>query len=199
MLLEFRPYIKPTLLIIVGILFLTGSLLFISKSGVFETDGVEIIEADAASTSATLSPNSTLIVEVSGAVKNPGVYTLKTGSRVQDALLSAGNILSTADTIYVEKNINRAAKVVDGQKIYIPSLGETVQKNTTVSSVKGISDSLININSASQTELESLPGIGPVTAGKIIGGRLYGSIDELTAKKVITGSVFEKIKDLISL
>lgn len=199
MLLEFRPYIKPTLLIIVGILFLTGSLLFISKSGVFETDGVEIIEADAASTSATLSPNSTLIVEVSGAVKNPGVYTLKTGSRVQDALLSAGNILSTADNIYVEKNINRAAKVVDGQKIYIPSLGETVQKNTTVSSVKGISDSLININSASQTELESLPGIGPVTAGKIIGGRLYGSIDELTAKKVITGSVFEKIKDLISL
>ncbi|MBI2420982.1 MAG: helix-hairpin-helix domain-containing protein, partial [Candidatus Levybacteria bacterium] len=97
---------------------------------------------------------------------------------------------------FIEKNINLASKVTDGMKIYIPRVGESLSSgvNTTISS----GSSLVGINSAGQAELEALPGIGPVTAGKIIAGRPYSSIDDLVAKKAVSQSVFEKIKDQIS-
>jgi competence protein ComEA len=95
--------------------------------------------------------------------------------------------------------------VSDGTKIYIPKVGETLPSSTDNSvlpggAVAGVATTgLISINSASSTELESLPGIGPVSAGKIIDNRPYGSMDELISKKAIGKSVFQKIKTLISL
>jgi len=141
-------------------------------------------------------------VDVEGAVISPGVYELSSGARVQDALIAAGGLASDAD----RNSINLAAKMADGQKIYIPKKGEEVQLNAnspSVSSSNVISTAnvsgLISINSASQSDLETLPGIGPVTAGKIINARPYNTLEELVSKKAVGQKTFEKIKDLISL
>ena len=65
--------------------------------------------------------------------------------------------------------------------------------------VIGLTTGLININSASQTELEALPGVGPVTAGKIIDGRPYQTLEELKSKKAVGNALFEKIKDKLTI
>lgn len=129
-------------------------------------------------------------VEASGAVEKPGVYDMPYDSRVKDVLIIAGGLVSKADRNYISKNINLAQRVVDGGKIYFPYVGESGQ--TTVGG-------LININLATATELDSLPSVGPVTAGKIITGRPYQDISELVSKKVVSSSVFQKIKDKIAV
>lgn len=139
------------------------------------------------------SPSSREIkVDVSGAVVKPGVYSLSDNSRIQDALIAASGLSFDADRNWVSKNINLAQKITDGFKIYVPKVGE--------SSVLGsIKSSLININSASESELDSLPGIGIVTAQKIIENRPYSDINELISKKVVSAKVFDKIKGSISI
>ena len=136
--------------------------------------------------SATISAE--LVVDIGGEVVRPGVYKLPVGSRIEDALRVAEGLTVGADTNYIEKYLNRAAKVSDGQKLYIPS-----------KSASSVQDNRININSASQGELEGLPGIGPVTAGKIMAGRPYQNISELVGRKIVGTKVFEQIKDQISV
>lgn len=141
-----------------------------------------------------------LAVDIEGQVRNPGVYKLKQNSIVQDVLIASGGLNAIADRDWVAKNLNLALKVADGQKIYIPKIGETsVGSVTSNNEVLGtsISNSLININSASETELDLLPGIGPVTAGKIINNRPYSNINGLLDKKVVSQKVFDNIKDKI--
>ena len=140
-----------------------------------------------------------IMVDVDGQVLKPGLYSLKSNARVQDALIAAGGLSSNAD----RNAINLAAKISDGQKIYIPEIGEkpsavTVANSTSVTSLNRATG-LLSVNTASQSELEDLPSIGPVTAQKIISGRPYGTIEELLSKKVVGEKTFEKIKDLISL
>lgn len=136
-------------------------------------------------------------VDVSGAVNKPGVYQLKDGSRIEDAIKTAGGFSKNSNQEYISKYLNMAQKLSDGSKIYVSYEGETVSGSAT-GSVAGVSvQTKVNINTASQTELEALPGIGPVTASKIISDRLYGSVDELLTKKVVSKAVFEKIKDAI--
>lgn len=143
---------------------------------------------------------SEVYVDVSGEVQNPGVYKLDSSFRTQDALIKAGGFTADADREYVSKGMNLAAPITDGMKIYIPKKGETVPATSNQGNVgNGGYQGLISINSASSTELESLPGIGPVTADKIISARPYGSVDELLSKKVLGKSTFEKIKDLVGL
>lgn len=149
-----------------------------------------------------------ITVEAAGAVLKPDVYKLKNGSRIDDLLISAGGISSDADRDWVTKNINRASKLIDGQKIYIYSQSEvTSAKNT--SSIKldqgvlGVSNqnisNLININTASQSELEKLVGIGPVYAQKMIEHRPYSDVQELVTKKIIPQKTFQKIQNEISV
>lgn len=141
-----------------------------------------------------------LAVDIEGQVRNPGVYKLKQNSIVQDALIASGGLSATADREWVAKNLNLALKITDGQKIYIPKIGETgIVSATSNNEVLGtsISSSLININLASETELDLLPGVGPVTAGKIINNRPYSNINELLDKKVVSQKVFDNIKDKI--
>lgn len=135
-------------------------------------------------------------VDVEGEVQNPGVYELSSDARVQDALIAAGGLTPEAN----RNAINLAAKIADGQKIYVPAEGE-VMTGTTRSTNSGQASitGVISINSASQAELEELPGIGPVTAQKIIDNRPYGSIEEILSRKVVGKATFEKIKDLIGL
>src|SRR3989344_1012991 len=145
------------------------------------------------------------IVEVSGEVNSPGVYELPAGARVEDALMVAGGLSSDANTDWVEKYLNRAANVVDGQKIYVPSQSDSSTDNNYG---MGQSESqppsqeisgLVNINTASRAELEELRGIGPVYAQKIIDNRPYSSVEELLVKKVITQKIYDDNKHLLTI
>lgn len=166
------------------------------ESIIFESQGeVKSAEAKVELTS--------LFVDVSGEVENPGLYEFKSEARVQDALDKAGGLSEGADFEYVSKNLNLASKLGDGMKIYIPKAGETdanlVTTSSGLSQDSNTANSIISINNASVTQLESLPGVGPVTANKIIASRPYSSLDELVSKKAIGQSLFAKIKDAISL
>lgn len=133
--------------------------------------------------------SASIWVDVGGAVTNPGVYQLAVGARIKDVLVAAGGVTESANREYLERVINLAAPVKDGEKIYIPVEGE----------VKSTSFSLVNINKASLSELDVLPGIGAARAGEIVKNRPYKTIEELVTKKVITKSAYEKIKDKISV
>lgn len=138
-------------------------------------------------------------VDVSGAVNKPGVYQLMMGSRIEEAIVAAGGFAQTASGEYISKYLNMAQKLSDGTKIYVPFEGDLTSPSSYAGQgVAGAKvQSKVNINTASQSELESLPGIGPVTASKIISERSYQKIEDLIEKKIVGKSVFEKIKDSI--
>lgn len=143
-------------------------------------------------------PVASLTVDVEGAVQNPGVYHVQSTGRMQDALIAAGGLSSNADREYVSKKINLAAKLVDGGKVYIPSIGENQSGSSSeTTTVLGDTTSQIDINSASADTLDSLPGVGLATAQKIIAGRPYSNVEELLAKKVVSQKVFNEIKDKV--
>ena len=131
-------------------------------------------------------------VDISGAVQNPGVYSMPDGSRWIDALEAAGGATAEADL----DSVNLARRVNDEDKIVVPLLGQGL--------VAAASQSpLVDINTASQIELESLPGIGEVRASTIIRSREtegpYTSIDDLQDRDLIPDSVFDDISDLITV
>ena len=136
-----------------------------------------------------------IVVDIEGAVMSPGVYKVSADSRIVDVLAEAGGISEDANRDWVEKNINLAKKASDGLKIYIPRIGEEVLSISQNSAQAG---AVININTASASDLESLPAVGPVTAQKIIDGRPYSQIGELIDRKIVGAATFEKIKDKIS-
>lgn len=143
------------------------------------------------------STKSKLIIDVEGAVMAPGVYTLSSTSRTVDALAAAGGLSYEADRDWVEKNINLASRVSDGLKIYIPRVGEDILSGESIDQA-GTGGPVMNINNASLQDLEGLPGIGEVTAQKIIDSRPYLSIDDLLTKKIVGSATYEKIKNQIS-
>lgn len=136
-------------------------------------------------------------IDVSGAVKNPGVYKLTDGARVEEAIAAAGGFSEIANEGYISKTLNMAQKISDGSKIYVPVAGDPapVGAGQGGSAAGSNTEAKVNINTASQAELEALPGIGPVTASKIISDRPYQSIEDLLNKKVVSKGIFEKIKD----
>lgn len=142
-----------------------------------------------------------ILVDIEGAVVRPGLYKLPQDSRIQDGLVAAGGLAASADREYIAKNLNLATKLTDGAKIYISSVGEAVVGGAVLnsSSQVGTVGNLVNINTSSQSQLEALPGIGPVTALKIIGSRPYGGVDELLKKKIVGSKVFDQIKDKVSV
>jgi len=140
-----------------------------------------------------------VVVDVSGAVKKPGIYTLSSNQRIYNALEMAGGLSKDADLGFIYKQINLADKVTEGQKIYFPPIQtDTDSLRASNSQITGQS-SLISINNASAEELDSLPGIGEKLATKIIDGRPYQNVEELTSRVKIGDSVFSKIESLIKL
>jgi len=135
----------------------------------------------------TPTPTPMVKVHVLGAVAHPGVVTLPEGSRVEDAIAAAGGLSANADPAL----LNLAAVVADGSQIVIGTLGNPAgEVNGASGGTSGSSGTSndgtgvkVNINTASETELETLPGIGPVTAGKIIAWRTdngrFSTVDEL--------------------
>lgn len=137
-------------------------------------------------------------LDVSGAVVSPGVYQLTNNARVKDALVAAGGLTDKADRDFVSTTINLAAKVKDGDKIYIPFEGEdgSGQRQQVLGTTN---QGKVNLNKATAAELESLTGIGAVRAGMIIDNRPYASVDDLVTKKVLSQSIFDKIRDRVAV
>lgn len=144
------------------------------------------------------SADSSLVVDVSGAVEKPGVYKLPTGARIGDVLVVAGGLSVIADREWVAATLNLAAKVEDGAKIYIPRKSDTEKKIADPESYIQKSQK-ININTASLAELDNLEGIGETRAKAIIENRPYSKTEELVVKAKIPQSVYEKIRDQISV
>lgn len=144
--------------------------------------------------------NSEVVIDISGEVVKAGVYKLKNGSRIEDALIMAGGLSVKADRDWVDQNLNRAEKIFDGQKIFIPKVGE----KTEVKTVLGTSVSkVIRLNSATVEELDKLDGIGPAIAQRIIDYRTenggFKSVEEIKLVPGIGDKMFEKIKNEIQL
>lgn len=133
-------------------------------------------------------------VDVSGAVQKPGVYKLKDGDRIEEAVAAAGGFAENANQSFISKYLNLAQKLSDGSKVYVPFEGE---QGSAAGSAPN--QSKININTASQAELEALPSVGPTTAAKIISLRPYQTMEDLLNKKAVSKSVYEKIKDQLVL
>ena len=141
-----------------------------------------------------------IVVDVAGAVEKPGVYTLPSGSRIGEALVVAGGLSAQADREWVAKTINLAKEIKDQEKIYIPAIqqvsGSDGQKvRESVDRING----KVNINKASVGELDGLVGIGEVRAQNIVANRPYGSTAEIVSKAKIPESVYEEIKDSLTL
>ena len=191
----FSFYKFPFILGIIGICLFLAAIILLLKN---QKDTASVLFETEASSSA----NTRIKVDLQGAVVSPGIFSLEEGSRIADVIALAGGLSSSADRDWVAKNLNQAAKLVDGGKIYIPSTKE-VSSGKSLNNLSNSGDlsskKTFSLNSASQVELEALPGIGPVTAGKIIAGRPYQSVEELKSRKVVTASVYEKIKDLLTV
>lgn len=142
--------------------------------------------------------NTDIYVHICGAVINPGVYQVPAGTRVYQALELAGG---SSDDAYLS-GINLADKLADGQKVYIPAEGENAEGILSTDS-GGVQSVMININTASEAELMTLPGIGQSRAKDIINYRvkngLFESIDDIMKVSGIKEAAFEKIKDLIKV
>lgn len=186
-------------LFLLGLIMLgSGVLIYQNSQNTSKIEVIENVDED--------DESGEIFVEIAGAVEKPGVYRLSQTSRVEDLLITSGGLSASADRNWVDRYINRAAKLTDGQKFYIPKVDE----QSTGKSAENLSDGTsgflngeysriisVNINTASQIELETLPGIGPVFAQSIIDHRPYSTADELLRKDVLKQYVYEKIKDRV--
>ena len=185
--------------ILLGLITTGFGVIYFKNGNINTSSKIEIIQP-------TTAPQTTdeITVEISGAVEKPGVYKMKNGDRVDDLLIIAGGLATDTDRIWVEKNINRAAKINDGQKLYIYHSGELSAKSNgdikVDQEVLGVTNGgLVNINTASASELDKLSGIGPVYAQSIIEHRPYSNLEDLVKNGAIKQSVFDKIKNEISV
>jgi competence protein ComEA len=135
-----------------------------------------------------------LVVDVAGAVMRPGLVRLRRGGRVGDAIAGAGGFDPRVDLAETGRTLNLAEALVDGAKVVVPELGaQAVGPNAP-------GDGLIDLNTADQATLEGLPGIGPVTATRIIEAReqqRFASVEDLLSRDVVGEAVFEDIQGLV--
>ena len=154
--------------------------------------------APSASTSA--SPSTTLIVDVTGWVRKPGVFAFEPGDRVIDAVERAGGARDNADLTL----LNLAAPLVDGQQILVPKEGAEVPGTTPgTTGAPGATGGLVNINTADEATLETLNGVGPVLAASIIAYRTehgpFTSIDQLDEVSGIGPATMEDLRSQVTV
>lgn len=141
----------------------------------------------------TVSPGE-VYVHVLGQVERPGLYVLDEGARLADALAAAGGTLDDADL----RAVNLARVLTDGEQIVVPAVGEE-SAGDDGSGASG--DGLIDLNTADQAALETLPGIGPALAQRIIQWRedngRFASVDDLLAVSGIGEKVLAGLRDLV--
>jgi competence protein ComEA len=186
-------------LIVVLVAVLGGAGLWYARSlpkpGTIAESGPGAAQSDA--TSPTATP-ALLIVDVAGAVRKPGVYEFAEGERVVDAIERAGGPMPKADLSL----LNLAAMLVDGTQILVPKTGNPAA-GAPGGAAPGSSGGLVNINTASATELETLSGIGEVLAGTIVEYRdqngPFVSVDDLLDVSGIGPATLEEIRDQVTV
>jgi competence protein ComEA len=153
-----------------------------------------------AATRPAVSPQVTslVVIHLSGEVIAPGIYRLPAGARIDDALKAAGGPTSEGDV----HRINLAARLADGQQIVVPKRIDPVFAALAAASPSP-APGRVNVNMASVPELDRLPGVGPVTAQRIVAYREqhgpFSNIEQLRDAKLVNGATFEKIKELIGI
>jgi|GEM_PF-6840829 len=152
----------------------------------------------AAGSSVVASSGKTVPVYVAGGVTSPGVYWVSENALVGDVLALAGGYSSECDVKSAELALNLADKVVEGMKIYVPRVGDQVA-GSEGQDIETTTSSKVSINKASKSDLMDLNGIGEAYSEKIIDGRPYKTLDDLTARGIIPNATYEKIKAFISL
>ena len=213
---------QKRIFIIVGIFVAIGLIYFI-YSGIGEEEEIDLeedilISNQVASGDNTNTQNTTeleediAIVHVTGAVKNPGIVKLKEGSRIEDAIEAAGGLTENADI----SDVNLAYILEDGIKLRIPSTSDETITNTDIlienngeniieetNTSTNNSNGSININKATEAELDTLPGIGPSLASKIVEYReqngKFSTIEDIKNVTGIGESKYESIKDFICI
>lgn len=146
---------------------------------------------------ATPGPRPRLVVDVVGAVRHAGLYRLRDGDRVADAVARAGGATARADLAAV----NLAAPLVDGTQVVVPA-GASPSSVSSVSPPAAAATAKVSLGSATAEQLDTLPGIGPVTAQKIIDWRTahgpFRSVDALDDVPGIGPARIEHLRDLVT-
>ena len=198
---------KITIILLLIVIVIGGGIVLsksINRDDNFNINRASDISENKPATQIEIPP---VIIHITGAVKNPGVYQLKSTDRVVDAVKIAGGETEEANLDL----INLAALLKDGQKIIVPSKiynenGEEISKNIdnnaeVMYSSSGSISGKININTANATMLQTLTGIGPVLSERIIAYRnqngFFGTVDDIKDVSGIAEKKFEGIKDLI--
>jgi competence protein ComEA len=152
-------------------------------------------------------PPSSIVVSVEGAVSRPGVYTLPSGSRVNDALVAAGGVRTDADLT----TLNLAARLRDGQRLIVPSVSAALADGLTAPGASPVPSQApqeapsgrININTATIEELDTLPGIGQAKAQAIVEYRTthgpFRTVDELVLVDGISPAMLDRLRPLITV
>ncbi len=190
-----RPY--ATWLVIAALaalVLLAGSALLVAATP------APVVTFDVAGASPlTTSPQpSSLLVDVEGAVRHPGVVRLAAGSRVADAIAAAGGYSGSVDAAAASAGLDLADLLQDGAKVLVPQRGASTGGAAAASARPG----KVDLNHATAAELDALPGIGPVTAAKIIASReqqRFQRIDDLRTRKLIGAATFAKLQALVTV
>lgn len=147
----------------------------------------------------TTTPPATYIIHIVGEVHNPGVFQVASGARVTDVVDLAGGATPDANLA----GINLAAPVRDGVQIIVPAIGEDIPISHDMAMASGNSSGLVNINTATATELQTLPGIGTAIASNIIEHREnnggFSTIDELINVPRIGAITLDRLRDLVTV
>lgn len=177
--------------------------LTVQEGAAVSAEDEEAADSDSTDMSAAEDSGGTIFVHVCGAVSVPGVYELKVGARVYEAIAAAGGMLEDA----AEAGINQAQVLADSDQIYVPTEQEAAEGSTAV--VTGAADAggsgsgLVNINTADKEELKTLNGIGDTRADSIIAYReangAFTKIEDLMLVDGIKEGTFEKLKDSITV
>ncbi len=162
----------------------------------------DIVDREAPERTATPTRVAFIVAYVSGAVRAPDVYQLPVGARVKDLVLAAGGLSDDADI----ERINLAAPIADGQHVRVPWIGDTTisAEATTAESDAGVgSGGLLDLNRATEAELDALPGIGKVLAGRIVEWREregpFQSVDDLGKVEGIGPALLAKLAPLVTV
>ena len=179
---------------VVAVALVAGSRLLVRPAG-------QVAQPASVPVATEPSPQPPVYVDVVGAVRRPGLYRLPASARVADALARAGGATRKADL----EQVNLAAPVADGQQVVVPRriAGGAGAAATGGAAAPGAAGGPVHLNTATLEQLDSLPGIGPVTAQKILDYRAqhgaFRSVDELDAVPGIGPARLDELRSLVAL